>query len=549
MAKTPRWYQQEAINAWWADATSRSGNPMIVLPTGGGKSLVLAELIRSILTKYPRQKILCLTHVKELIEQDVNALVEQWPYAPLCIFSASVGQKKLDKPVVFAGIQSIVKVPEDELPDFDLVFVDECQLISPDGQTAYQLIVDRLRKKKPKCKFSGLTATPYRLKGGHLLDCGLFTHICYDLTTPDAFTRLVGEGYLSRLVTKFGITKYDTSNVGERGGDFIESELGHAVEEQSDTTESAVREMIAAKRSHCLVFAASITHAELIKDILTKYGEEAEVVSGKLKKKERESILSRFKDKQLKWLINVNVLTTGFDAPHIDLIGILRPTKSVGLWVQILGRGLRVCEGKKDCMVMDFTDNTMRLGPIDDPAAPTRGKKKRGGGGGSFEIVSKICKGHLTDGSKCERVCGITCRRCPDCGHEFDMNDPTVFAVSSSEEVMGSGELKVEDLTVTTVNYSVYQRDGKPDSIKVVYYIGLQYYYKWLNPEAAGAVRKMFEAWWKRASGGTEAPFDCTEFIQRRSELSQPAKIKVWLKKPYPEVLNYDYGDGFEGVK
>ena len=549
MAKIPRWYQQEAINSWWADATSRAGNPIIVLPTGGGKSLVLAELIRSILTKYPRQRILCLTHVKELIEQDVDALVEQWPYAPLCIYSASVGQKNYDKPVVFAGIQSIIKLSEEELPAFDLVFVDECQLISPDSQTAYQLLVERLRKKKPKCKFSGLTATPYRLKGGHLLDCGLFTHICYDLTTPDAFARLVGEGYLSRLVTKFSIAKFNTDGIKERGGDFIESELNHAVEEQRDVTETAVLEMLAANRKHNLVFATSIAHAEQIRDILRMRGEDAEVVSGKLKKKEREAILNRFKNKELKWLVNVNVLTTGFDAPHIDLIGILRPTKSVGLWVQILGRGLRVAEGKADCLVMDFTDNTMMLGPIDDPAAPKRGKKKKGGGGGGALMAAKKCKGKHADGTECERVCGVTCRMCPDCGFLFDMKDPAIFGQVSDEEVMGNGIPKVEDYTVTTINYSVYERDGKPSSIKVVYYIGLQFYYKWLNPEATGPARKMFEAWWRRASGGTEPPFDCSEFIQRRSELSQPAKIKVWLKKPYPEVLNYDYGDGFEGVK
>lgn len=548
MAKQPRWYQSDAISAWWSDCVARQGNPLLVLPTGAGKSLVLAELIRSIMNKYPRQKILVMTHVAELIIQDLDAVIDQWPYAPVGIYSAGVGQKTLDKSVIIAGVQSLVKVPVEELPRFDLLFVDEAQLISPDATTSYRLVIDRLLAKNPKLKVTGLTATPYRLKGGHLLDCGLFTHIAYDLTTPEAFARLVSEGFLSRLVTKRTQTKLDTSGVGERGGEFIESELNAAVERQHDVTTTAISEMIAMRRNYNLVFATSVTHAYEIADILKLRGEQVEVIHGGIGKKERTRILTDFKQKRLKWLINVNVLTTGFDAPHVDLLGILRPSKSVGLWVQILGRGLRVCQGKTDCLVMDFTSNTTKLGPIDDPAVPSRGKKKKKGGTGAI-VAAKFCKGTMPTGVKCERVCGCSCRKCPDCGYEFDMNDPEVFGRASEEDVMGTGEPVVNDHSVTMVNYSLFQRDGKPDSIKVIYYVGLEFYYAWLNPEIQGPARKLYEAWWKRASGGTEPPMDCTEFIQRRSELSQPAQIKVWHKKPYPQILNYNYGDGFEGVK
>lgn len=549
MAKIPRWYQQETINAWWSDATSRAGNPLLVLPTGAGKSLVLAELIRSIMNKYPRQRILVLTHVKELIEQDLEAVIDQWPYAPVGVYSAGVGQKDLNKPVIIAGIQSLVKVPEDELPVFNLVFVDEAQLISPDGTTSYRTVIDRLLAKNPKLKVTGLTATPYRLKGGHLLDCGLFTHTAYDLTTPEAFTRLVNEGFLSRLVTKRTQTKLSTDGVSERGGEFVESELNIAVESQHDVTVTAVKEMIAMRRNYHLVFATSVTHAYEIADVLKLHGEQVEVIHGGIAKKRRREILTAFKKKELKWLINVNVLTTGFDAPHVDLLGILRPSKSVGLWVQILGRGLRVCPGKINCLVMDFTDNTINLGPIDDPAVPARGKKKKKGNGLGTIVAAKFCKGKLSDGKACERVCGVSCRKCPDCGYVFDMNDPAIFGQASSEDVMGNGMPKVEDYAVTMVNYSLFQRQGKPNSIKVIYYVGLTFYYAWLNPEVVGPARKLYEAWWARASGGTEPPADCDEFIQRRSELAQPKLIKVWHKKPYPDILNYDYGNGFAGVK
>ncbi|MBU9823426.1 DEAD/DEAH box helicase, partial [Rahnella perminowiae] len=152
---------------------------------------------------------------------------------------------------------------------------------------------------------------------------------------PEAFTRLVSEGYLSRLITKRTQTKLNTEGVGERGGDYIEAELNVAVERQHDVTVTAVNEMIAMRRSYHLVFATSVTHAYEIADILKLKGEQVEVIHGGIPKKQRSSMLTAFKNKELKWLINVNVLTTGFDAPHVDLLGILRPSKSVGLWVQI----------------------------------------------------------------------------------------------------------------------------------------------------------------------------------------------------------------------
>ena len=551
MAFEARWYQTEAVAAWWSYFNSHSGNPLIVMPTGSGKSPVLGMLMKDILTQYPRQRILILTHVKELVEQDAKAIVRHWPHAPLSIYSSGVGRKDFSGRIVVASIQSIVNNLE-EAGKFNLIFIDEAHLVPEKSETTYRRVIAHFKEVNPKLKVSGLTATPYRLAGGHLLDCGIFTDICYDLTTPDSFSRLVNEGFLSRLVNKKVATKIDTSNVGTRMGDYIQSELEQAAD-QADITSAAIREVMAYghDRKHVLAFAVSVEHAYNIAAEFEIRGWSAVVIHGGLGKKEREQALADYKAGVYRVCVNVNVLTTGFDYPEIDLLVILRPSDSVALWVQILGRGLRVAPGKENCLVMDFTSNTINLGPIDDPAIPPRvGKKKKGGikrsnpGGKECPIcnqvsgfAAKFCK-HPAKGSKPEenRLCG----------HEFvfKTNGPAIAGEASNEDVMTDGKLRVEDKEVTLVNYALFQKAGRPDSIKVIYYSNLEIYTTWVNVEAYGNSKTLADIWWKNAAG-TQPPETCDEFIRRKGELAIPKAIKVWIKRPHPQIMNYDWGNGF----
>lgn len=550
MSFEARWYQQEAVAAWWSYFNSYSGNPLIVMPTGSGKSPVLGMLMKDILTMYPRQRILILTHVKELVEQDAKAIVRHWPHAPVSIYSSSVGRKDFSGRIVVASIQSIINNLE-EAGKFNLIFIDEAHLVPEKSETTYRKVIAHFKEVNPKLKVSGLTATPYRLAGGHLLDCGIFTDICYDLTTPDAFSRLVREGFLTRLVNKRVATKIDTSQVGTRMGDYIQSELELAAN-QSDITSAAIREVIAYghDRHHVLTFAVSVEHAYAIAAEFEIRGWPSVVIHGGLSKKEREAAIEGFKSGEYRVCVNVNVLTTGFDYPEIDLLVILRPSDSVALWVQILGRGLRTALGKLNCMVMDFTANTVNLGPIDDPAIPPRmGKKKKPGK--RTGPAGKECP-------VCHQVSGFAARNCkhpakgtpPEdnimCGHEFKFNTqgPAIAGESSNEEVMTNGQLQVVDKDVTLVNYALFQKAGRPDSIKVVYYSNLEIYTTWVNIEAHGNAKTLADIWWKNAAG-TEPPYDCEEFIKRKGELTIPKQIKVWIKRPHPQIMNYDWGNGF----
>lgn len=542
-----RWYQQEAVASWWSFFAARKGNPLILMPTGSGKSPVLGMLVKDILTKYPRQRILVLTHVKELVEQDAKAILRHWPHAPLTVYSASVGKKDHSGGIVVASIQSIANALDD-CGIFNLIIIDEAHLVPEKADTQYRSVIATLKERYKHLTVTGLTATPYRLQGGHLLDCGIFTDVCYDLTTPDSFSRLISEGYLSRLVNKKVVNKVDTSQIRMRGGDYIESELQAALDQQ-DITSAAVKEVMTygADRKHVLVFTTGVEHAQHVADEFTLRGWPATVVHGGLPKKERERRLAAYKAGEYRVCVNVNVLTTGFDFPGIDLIVVLRPTESVSLWIQILGRGLRVEEGKENCLVMDFTENSYRIGPIDDPDIPDRKKQKKSGSRAAARVGGIECPacGELNPQSH------VLCRNCGEVLPEPEEQPApnkefAAYGMTASEyELMTDGTPIVKDFGITMVNYALFSKPDRPDSIKVTYHSDMRIFTDWLNFEASGSAVALAQKWWREATGGSEPPKTCMEFIGRKGELIQPKQIKVWIKRPYPQVLNRDWGEGF----
>lgn len=179
-----------------------TGNPVLAMPTGTGKSIVIAEFIRLVCSKWPGQRIMMLTHVKELIQQNFNKLMSVWPTAPAGIYSAGIGKKEANFPIIFGGIQSVHKKPE-LFGHIDLIIVDECHLIPKKSNTTYRKLIDFLSRVNPNLKVIGLTATPYRLGMGLITDeDGLFDEICCDMTSLDVFNWFFDEGYLTTLVPK-----------------------------------------------------------------------------------------------------------------------------------------------------------------------------------------------------------------------------------------------------------------------------------------------------------------------------------------------------------
>lgn len=521
MSISLRPYQREAIDAIYGYFSAKDGNPLIVLPTGTGKSLVLAAFIREAIEAYPETRVLVLTHVKELIQQDFQALIRFWPEAPAGIYSAGLSRRDLHSQVVFAGIQSIQKHAA-RVQRCDLVLIDEAHLVSRDESSMYRRFLAELNAiNAGLLKVVGLTASPYRMDSGMLNEGKdrIFTDIAYEVPV----LKMIQEGYLSPVVPKQTGTQLDVAGVGSRGGEFIAKELEAAVD-RDEVTEAAVLEMVehGKERGSWLVFCAGVKHAEHLRDAIRRHGVSAETVTGDTPAPERARILEDYKAGRLRCVTNANVLTTGFDAPGTDLVALLRPTKSVGLYVQMVGRGTRLAPGKDDCLVLDFAGNTARHGPIDTVDGR---RKEKGEEPGAAPI--KVCP-------SCETINHASARHCISCLAEFPPPVTKVDETASTAAVL-STQAKPVWLEVNGVSYAPHKKDDKPPSMRVSYQCGLITHSEWVCFEHTGYARQKAETWWLRRAPGP-IPGSTAEAIARTPELRRTIGISVKPVGRYTEI-------------
>jgi len=315
----------------------------------------------------------------------------------------------------------------------------------------------------------------------------LLNHVCYEIGVRE----LMVQGYLCPLKTKAGQRKVDTSGLHLRGGEFVATEVEQLMDEDG-LVRAACREIVelTQDRHSVLIFASGVQHALHIQHILGELGQECGFVCGETLPFERAETLERFKAGKLKYLVNVNVLTTGFDAPNIDCIALLRPTNSPGLYCQAIGRGFRLHPSKKDCLVLDFAGNVLRHGPIDALQVNTPDQ-------GSGEAPAKECPG-------CSALIHAAYAVCPECGHEFPPPQRDKHERQASEAPILSGEVTTTDYEVRDISYSVHIKRDNPDgprSMRVEYLIGWQQYIsEWICFEHTGYARAKAEQWWRARS-------------------------------------------------
>lgn len=524
-------YQQAAVNSVFQYFESgQTGNPVIAKPTGTGKSLVIAGLVKETLCQWSNQRFLILTHVKELIEQNSQKMVEYWPCAPIGIYSASLKRRDTMQPVIFGGIASVNKKAH-LFGHRDIVIVDECHLLSPNDATMYRQVIAELKRINPYLKVIGLSATPFRLGQGMITEGGLFTDICFNLCTMEGFNWLIDQGYLAPLIPMSTETSLDVSGVHMSRGDFNQRQLQVAVD-KAEVTHRALQESleVAHDRACWLFFASGVEHAEHIAEMLQTFGVSAAAVHSKMSDAERDTRIAAFKRGELRCIVNNNILTTGFDHPPIDYIGILKPTTSPGLWVQMLGRGTRpsLDTGKRNCLVSDFAGNTLRLGPINDPIIP----KKKGKATGDAPV--KICP-------ECGCYNHTSARMCIACAYTFEFKTQLQATASTRELIKKEKEQPVvKHFDIAKVIYNLHQKTGSPPSVKVSYFCGLQMFCEWICPEHPGFAGKKARDWWRQRHE-TEPPATTAEFLQTAGNLRIPKRLRVHVNKKYPEVLGYEY--------
>lgn len=516
---TLRPYQQAAITAIYEYFDKTSGNPLVVIPTAGGKSLVMAAFIEGVLRAWPDQRVLVVTHVRELIAQNHAEMLGLWPGAPAGIYSAGLGRRDARARILFAGIQSI-HAKATRIGHADLVLIDEAHLIPGRSNTMYRRFLANLQAINPAVKVIGLTATPYRLDSGmlHEGENALFTDIACEVSVRD----LIDQGYLSPLISKQTETRLDVTGVGSRGGEFIARDLENAVDQEA-VTRAAVTEIIAhgAHRRSWLAFCSGISHASHVAEEFRSRGVSCATIYGNTPKDERDRIIAAFKRGEIRALASMGVLTTGFNAPAVDLIAMLRPTKSAGLYVQMAGRGTRLAEGKENCLVLDFAGNVRRHGPIDLV------RPNRPGGSGDGPPPTKVCL-------ECDSIVPLSALECLDCGYAFPGREVKIEATASTLEVLSTGKPKW--IAVKDVTYSRHEKRGGRVSLKATYRCGLAFHTEWVCFEHEGYPRRKAERWWRERVADLPVPLSVDEALIQADRLRRPTEIAVRQAGRFTEI-------------
>lgn len=542
---TLRPYQQAAVEAVYAYLRDNAGNPCVVIPTAGGKTPIIATLCRDAALRW-NGRVLVLAHVKELLQQTADTLGRLAPDVPVGLYSAGLGRRDTDCAVLVAGIQSVYQRAE-QLGPFDLILVDEAHLIPPDGDGRYQTFLADAQVINPDVRLIGLTATPFRMTSGWIYGQGcLFDQVCFEVSVRE----LIAQGYLCPLKSKSARHAVDTACLSVRGGEFIAEQ----VEDLMDTERrvaSACAEILeyTANRNSVLIFAAGVSHARHIQHELARQsGQEVGLITGEMPAEQRDALIARFKGQQvcdmfgqtkprLKFLVNVNVLTTGFDAPGIDGVALLRPTNSPGLYYQMVGRGFRLHPDKTDCLVLDFGGNILRHGPVDALQV------KSGASSGSGGAPAKLCPA-------CQSVIHAAYSVCPDCGHLFPEPQRQTHQPTASAAGILSDDIQEIDYPVLSVRFSRYtKKDASPDhppTLRVEYELGFRNWHsEWVCFEHSGFARAKADTWWK-ARSNEPAP----DTVQQALELIQAGALAETVSitvrhipgQKFPKIIDYRLG-------
>lgn len=541
---TLRPYQERAVGElyeWMNRHIQDHKNPIVNMCVGAGKSIVIAELCKRAISEFPQTRIVMCVASRELCQQNLEKLIALWPDAPAGVCSAALGKKDIESQIIFATIGSIAKHAID-LGRVDLIIVDECHNINTEQSGMYRnFIADCEKYNGGKILVVGFTGTPFRGNGVHLHDPNNNNRLFDSIATTVSMDELLESGHLSKLVVQDDTpTLVDTSSVKVQAGDYVISEISDLMNDDV-VTDLATTDIIAkgANRKKWLTFCVTVEHAENVLASFIKKGINANMITAKTPKKERTAIINQYKKGDLRCLVNIATLTTGFDAPETDLIALLRPTKSPVLYVQIAGRGMRIAPGKENCLWLDYTSTTGELGAVNKIRGRKSTKSK-----GDLGAPQRECP-------ECNNYMPISFKECIECGYQFPLNEsPKHDASSSMAEILAG--FKPPEKEWKDVSYVTYAKHVKRStgscSLRVDYHIGnigsVISEYIALESESAFAIRQAHQWWLKRFTG--QHDFDCIpdtvdQALININSLATPSKILVQKDGKYWKVINYEF--------
>ena len=529
MSMQLRWYQQEAVDACFEYLSREIGNPLLEVPTGAGKSLINAAIVRRAVEEH-QARVICVTHRAELIKQNVAELYRYWPQAMMKtgIWSAALNKKEKTQDIVFCGVQTAFRKSK-ELGYRDIVLVDECHLINTEDGTQYDKFFEGLAFHNNNFVIVGQSATPCRMGQG-LLTVGenaWFDSIVYKIDIK----RLVDEGHLVPLISGATSADVNTNDLRVSAGEFASKDLECAfnVAEVNSKVAEDIRQHMNNGRKSCIVFCTSIEHINAMVKAIQDLGDfklRVASIDGSDTKYKRDKVIEDFTAGYLNILVSCDVLTTGFNVPHIDLIAYVRATISPILHVQILGRGTRKAAGKENCMILDYGGNIARHGPIDNvkmPKAPRASKNKN-------EAPMKLCP-------NCDSELHFAVRVCKHCDFEFPPMETERKANMHASQLpaySGKGKQKPDKIISTyeidsTMAFVHRKKDSSTVTCRIDYYWGMKKKAsEWLcfNHAAGTFPRKKASEWW-RDNVGTYEPTDVDEAVKRLNTNEFPVVFQI----------------------
>ena len=516
----PYWYQQEAVDSVFSALSAGLRRILIVAPTGSGKSVMAAYFCEQAIQRKRGAKTLVVSSFSEILKQDYETIKKQLPQVGIGLYSAKLKCKTIDQ-VTVAGIGSIYKKPQ-LFEDFDYVIVDEAHLVSFDMNTMYRKFLDRLGLRS-----IGLTATHFRLKGGYLHKGknAYFESISYEITIPV----LQKERRLCQVIAQGSEIHLDASKHRKQAGDFVLKELSLSFDRE-EITKRIASDLAQFKetRNKWLGFGIDTKHCDHIAFELRALGIKAFAYHSKLTERVRAQLMANYKEGLIQCLVSVAMLTTGFDVKPIDLVFCVRHTDSLVLHIQMPGRGMRVCEGKKDLLYLDYANNLLRNGPIDNPKVLEPGEKKKKG-----TPVLKECE-------ECFLIVPVSVRACPRCGTEFKFKHK-LESVSSNAVIVSKGEWH----KVNRVRYSLKNsRKGRVPMLMVLYQSGLRSFVEYVLFNHSGYPRSKAHRWWETRfmPDSTWIPQNSEEALEYSEYLKTPNEIYVDEKGKYPQINDYLFG-------
>ena len=550
-----RKYQIKASNALYkALKKDPTCHPIVVAPGGSGKTIILCKIIDLVLSNDPHENILVLSHDKRILTQNFDSLEEYFDGIDIGLYSSGLKEKEIKK-ITVAGIQSVFRKPE-LFENFGLILIDECHLVTINQTGMYRKFIKAL----PLVQVGGLTATHFRTGHGyiHKGEGALFNVLAYDGSSTENFNKLISDGYLSQLFSKPTSLKYKTDGVKTIAGDFSAKDMSKKFDRES-LTEAAVIESThyGKKYKHWLCFAIDIKHAENIKKRFEAHCIPACVLHSKMEEDE-DKIIQDYKKGKYRVLINVNMAAVGFDFPEIDLILLMRPTKSQNFHVQMIARGSRVIykkgfdlskakgrlkaikKGKKPhCLVLDFAGNVSRLGPINHMDIEQKDKGK-----GKGQAITKECP-------DCTIINHGSAKFCCNCGYEFEFKEKLQTTAGNEDIIEKRKLLSIPDdkkiwVAVDKISYSRYKSEhGTPEQILVQYKCGLTTVKEFIGIQHNGYAKHWANNWidfrWDHEKG--PAPFTVFQFMNNLDFIKKPVEIYVNTKGKRPEVMDAKFAE------